>query len=134
MIHTQNKGFVLDFTLAIDDRTSFVVILFVVIILLNLAIFSFIAFFRITLSLCGKRERKFLDRWRPIITQCAFQKNVELPQIDKKYIMLFIGEWNALYEKLGGDCHDNLVYLAIRLRVHQYAAGLLISGKMKTGG
>ena len=119
----------MDFTLATDDRAHFVVILFVVIILLNLVIFSFIAFFRIALSLRGKRERKFLEKWRPIITQSAFQKDVKLPAMDKKYIMLFISEWNALYDKLGGDCHDNLVFLAIRLRIHQYAVGLLITGQ-----
>ncbi len=129
MILIQNKGCDLEFLLNTESRLHLAMIFLVVIIFLNVTIFSFIIFFRIKLHLNGKKEMAFLDVWRPIITLSAFEKTSELPEMDKKFIMLFINEWNVLYEKLGGDCHENLVDLAIRQKIHQYAIGLLVSGR-----
>jgi len=129
VILIQNKGCGLEFLLNTESRLSLAVLFLVVIVLLNVLIVSLIIFFRIKLFLNAKKEKAFLDVWRPIITLCAFEKYSDLPEMDKRFIMLFINEWNVLYEKLGGDSHENLVDLAIRQKIHQYAIGLLISGR-----
>jgi len=74
---------------------------------------------------------KFISEWRPALMQCVLDTPDRLPKLNHKYINYFIGEWNSLYQQLGGTSHENLIETAMRLKIYQPAIQMLISKHIK---
>ena len=118
---------------AIDSETllEIGVILMRSVILFTVLIFIQVVIKRATLVYQEKRRQKFLDLWRPILMESVATTPDSLPKLDKNFIYDFVSEWNTLYEKLGGVSHDNLIALADKVGLGQYALSLLVSKHIK---
>ncbi len=101
------------------------------IIVLTLMIFLQVLSKRASLVYHERRRKKFLALWRPILSEAIFAVPENLPKLDRKFTLDFVTEWNALYDKLGGTAHDNLITIARQLHINQWAAEMLVSSHIK---
>jgi len=105
--------------------------LMLAVVSLTIAVFLLVIFLRILLLYHNYRREQFIALWRPTLTECIIEIPEKLPTLDHKYIHDFIGEWNSLYENLGGISHENLINVAIKLKIHTAAMVMLISNHPK---
>lgn len=122
----------LAYTLDSDIALRIGIALVEVIVLLCAVIFFYTIFLRITLVYHARNKQKLINTWRPILTSAIAEIPETLPTLNTRFVEDFILEWNSLYDKVSGDCHENLTILARQLNIHKFASKMLISVHPKT--
>ena len=75
-----------------------------------------------------KKHSEFLNEWRPIIQSAKNTMPDILPSLHQSYASFFIDEWNSQYEIAEEQEKIGLAVLAYRIKINQYATGMLIDG------
>jgi len=104
---------------------------FKLVLFVTACVFVAVITLRIMLVYKERRRRKFVEMWRPILMQCVMEVPETHPKLNYRFILDFITEWNALFDKLNGTSRDNLVSFASQLKIQQTAIKLLISSHLK---
>jgi len=108
---------------------KFGITLMKIVIFLTIAVFFQVIILRAMLVFREYRKKHFINIWRPILMESVAFLPEKLPKLNRRFTLDFIGEWNSLYEKLGGISHDNLIQIARRLDIHKSAIIMLTSGR-----
>lgn len=119
------------FNIDSEKILEFGIYLIQAVVLLTCAIFLHVVIKRALLVYRNKRRKLFLALWRPILIESVAEVPGSFPKLDKKFVFDFIGEWNALYEKLGGISRENLIQVASALKINEHATKMLQSSHIK---
>ena len=100
---------------------------FAVTILMLAAVFAL----RVRLVLDRSRERRFVERWRPVLVQCMDAVPARLPPLARADRVSFLRLWNYYHESVRGPAQGRLNQLAIDLGVDEMARAMLVAGSLR---
>lgn len=78
-------------------------------------------FIRLNLVISEKRKKQCYQIWHPFIAASLSQLPEQLPKLKKKHIKYFVILWNYYFFSIKGTDQENLILLAKKLNIHQWA-------------
>ena len=97
-------------------------------LLLSAALLAAILVMRLRLAARLARERRFAERWQPVLAACSLGVPERVPPLDERDGPLFLALWLRAQESLRGAARRHLNSLAARAGADRLAAGYLASG------
>jgi HEAT repeat protein len=118
----------LDFAIASDPLLRTAVWIGAAALLASAALLAAILVLRLRLAARLARERRFAERWQPVLAACALGLPESVPALDAADGPLFLALWLRAQESLRGDAQRHLNALAARVGADRLAVGYLATG------
>jgi hypothetical protein len=100
-------------------------------ILASVALLGAILLLRLRLAARLAHERRFAERWQPVLAACALGAPEQVPALEPRDVPLFLALWLRAQESLRGEAQGNLNALAARVGADRQAVLYLASGDLR---